>query len=142
MIEFTQRKTNLARELRNNATPAERKLWPYLSARKLLGIRFNRQVCIGPYICDFVARSKKLVIELDGDSHAQQMSYDRERSEFLGQKGYRVIRFSNLDVMENVEGVVCRIAGVIGDMPSPSPSRMREGNLPTPNPSRRRGGNS
>lgn len=128
MKEFTQRKTNFARNLRNNATPAERKLWHHLSARKLNGIRFNRQVCIGPYICDFAARTARLVIELDGDSHSRQVGYDLSRTRFLEQEGYRVIRFPNSDVMNNVEGVVEKIGLVLEDRPSPNPSRRREGN--------------
>ncbi|MEO0441319.1 MAG: DUF559 domain-containing protein [Pseudomonadota bacterium] len=129
MKEFTQRKTNLAGDLRNNATPAERKLWPYLSTRKLGGVRFNRQVCIGPYVCDFAARTAKLVIELDGDSHSGQVEYDRSRTVFLEHEGYRVVRFTNADVMSNVEGVVEAIGRVLMDRPSPSPSRKREGDL-------------
>ncbi|MEP2989035.1 MAG: DUF559 domain-containing protein [Parasphingorhabdus sp.] len=128
MKEFTQRKTNVARDLRNNATPAERKLWPYLSARKLSGTRFNRQVCIGPYICDFAARTERLVIELDGDSHSNQVAYDRERTSFLEAQGYRVVRFSNSEVAENVEGVVTQIGELLENKPSPNPSRRREGN--------------
>ena len=58
--------TQRSRELRNNATPAERKLWSVLGNRQLSGVRFNRQVVIRPYICDLVARSAKLVIEIDG----------------------------------------------------------------------------
>ncbi|MEM1131622.1 MAG: DUF559 domain-containing protein [Pseudomonadota bacterium] len=140
MPKFADRKTDLARELRNNPTPAEKKLWPYLSARKLAGVRFNRQVCIGPYICDFASRGAGLVVELDGDSHVQQVSYDMDRTRFLEKQGYRVVRFANADVMGNVEGVVERIALVLGDIPSPNPSRKREGRNGQ-HASRRREGN-
>lgn len=117
-----------ARELRNNATPPERMLWRELSARKVAGIRFNRQVPIGPFICDFVARSAKLVIEVDGGHHAWQSDEDQARTHYLESHGYRVVRFWNSDVLERLEGVVAEIAKVIAALPSPDPSRKREGN--------------
>jgi very-short-patch-repair endonuclease len=123
------RPTTRARELRHNATDAERKLWPYLSARKLRGVRFNRQFPIGQFIGDFVSREIGLVIELDGGQHAIDMEYDAGRTRFLEAQGYRVIRFWNNEVMENVEGVVSEIAQVLDNMPSPNPSRKREGSL-------------
>ena len=101
--------THRSRELRNNATPAERKLWNALCNRKLVGVRFNRQVVIKPYICDLVARSQKLVIELDGGQHGEAITYDTVRTAFLKTKGYRVLRFWNNDVMRNIDGVVRKI---------------------------------
>ena len=98
--------TQRSRELRNNATPAERKLWSVLGNRQLSGVRFNRQVVIRPYICDLVARSAKLVIEIDGGQHGEALAYDRARTSFLEVKGYRVLRFWNNEVMANIEGVV------------------------------------
>jgi very-short-patch-repair endonuclease len=116
-----------SRELRLNATPAERKLWEQLSARKVVGIRFNRQFPIGPFICDFVSRSAKLIIEVDGGQHAVDVEKDRARTAYLEAQGYRVIRFWNNDVLERIEGVVIEIERVLADMPSPNPSRKREG---------------
>ena len=101
--------TQRSRDLRNHATPAERKLWNALSNRKLCGVRFNRQVAIKPYICDLVARSQKLVIELDGGQHGDAIAYDAARTAFLHAKGYRVLRFWNNDVMGNLDGVVTKI---------------------------------
>ena len=98
--------TQRSRDLRNNATPAERRLWNALSNRKLAGARFNRQVVIKPYICDLVARSQKLVIELDGGQHGEAIGYDQARTGFLEARGYRVLRFWNNDVMRNLDGVV------------------------------------
>ena len=117
-----------ARELRHNATPSERLLWRELSARKFLGIRFNRQVPTGPFICDFVARSLKLVVEVDGGQYGWQSGEDAARTRYLESQGYRVIRFWNSDVLERLEGVVAEIATVIATLPSPNPSRKREGN--------------
>ncbi len=119
--------TQRSRELRNNATKAERALWTVLGNRKLNGTRFNRQVPIGPYICDFVARTARLVIELDGGQHSSQAGYDSARSAFLRSKGYRVLRFWNNDVLGNIEGVAAVIAQALNDRPSPNPSRNAGG---------------
>jgi len=115
------------RELRNNPTPAERALWRQISARKISGVRFNRQVEIGPFICDFVSRERKLVIEVDGGQHDWQQEEDRQRTEFIERQGFRVIRFWNNDVLERIEGVVMEIERVLAALPSPNPSRKREG---------------
>jgi very-short-patch-repair endonuclease len=118
---------NQARELRTNATAAERRLWQQLSARKVSGIRFNRQVPIGPFICDFVSRGAKLIIELDGGQHGWQSKEDAARTRYLKSQGYRVIWFWNPDVLERIEGVVAEIERAIAALPSPDPSRKREG---------------
>ena len=68
------RPTLRARELRNNATDAERVLWQAISARKLSGVLFNRQVLVEPFICDFVARAIRLIIEVDGGQHSWRVS--------------------------------------------------------------------
>ncbi|MFB0872372.1 MULTISPECIES: endonuclease domain-containing protein [unclassified Sphingobium] len=121
------RPTMKARALRSNATDAERALWRAISARKIGGVRFNRQVPIGPFICDFVARSIKLAIEVDGGQHSDEV--DAERTRYIEAQGFRVIRFWNNDVLGNLDGVVAQIVGVIADMPSPHPSRKREGSF-------------
>jgi very-short-patch-repair endonuclease len=77
------RPTLRARELRANATDAERLLWTHLSARKVAGVRFNRQVPIGPFICDFVSRSAKLIVEVDGGQHDSNASADEVRTRYL-----------------------------------------------------------
>ena len=123
-----KRPTARSRELRLNATDAERKLWQQISARKVAGVRFNRQFPVGPFICDFVSRSARLVIEVDGGQHAVDVAKDEARTAYLEARGYRVIRFWNNDVLERIEGVVAVIERVLADMPSPNPSRKREGN--------------
>jgi len=115
-----------SRQLRNNPTEAEKVLWFAIRNRQLGGVRFNRQVPIGPYICDFVARSLKLVIEVDGGQHAESRS-DRSRTNFLENRGYRVIRFWNNDVLGNIDGVVSEIERVLTDMPSPTPPASGRG---------------
>jgi very-short-patch-repair endonuclease len=118
-----------SRELRNNATPAERILWRFLRNRQIKGVRFNRQVPIGPFICDFAARTAKLIIELDGGQHAVRTVEDERRTRFLASRGYRVLRFWNNDVLENVEGVLTVIEEALADRPSPGPSRTAGGEI-------------
>jgi very-short-patch-repair endonuclease len=129
-----KRPTKRSRDLRENMTEAEMKLWAHLSARKVAGTRFNTQFPIGLFICDFVSRGAKLVIEVDGATHGESERADAARTRFIERRGYRVIRFWNNEVMGNVEGVVAEIERVLREMaairnrPSPSPSRKREGN--------------
>jgi very-short-patch-repair endonuclease len=98
-----------AQELRRNQTEAEAKLWAYLRAHRLSGIGFRRQHAIGNYIVDFCAPREKLVIELDGSQHLGLEEYDNERTVFLESKGYRVLRFWNNDVVNNIEDVATAI---------------------------------
>ncbi|MCE1255516.1 MAG: endonuclease domain-containing protein [Anaerolineae bacterium] len=93
-------------ELRQNQTEAEGKLWQALRAHRLNGIHFRRQHAIGPYIVDFVAPRQKTIIELDGGQHLEQQDYDAERTAYLEAKGYRVMRFWNNEVLENLDGVL------------------------------------
>ena len=100
-----------ARELRRAMTPAERKLWQYIRYGQL-GVQFRRQHAVGPYIVDFFCAKSKLVVEIDGDSHAdpEQAEYDAIRTEWLNaQKHFRVIRFWNNDVLRNIEAVLAKI---------------------------------
>ena len=115
------RPTARSRELRRDATPAERLLWTKISARQLRGVRFNRQFPIGPYICDFVSRGAKLVIEVDGGQHATQIGKDRARTAFIEASGYRVVRFWNNDVLEHIEGVVQQIELILSEQALPRP---------------------
>lgn len=92
-------------ELRKELTPAERKLWAYIRNDKL-GVKFRRQHAMGNYIVDFCAPRRKLIIELDGSQHLEQAEYDAERTAFLESKGYKVIRFWNNDVMNNIDSVL------------------------------------
>ncbi|MBE7535035.1 MAG: endonuclease domain-containing protein [Anaerolineales bacterium] len=92
-------------ELRKELTPAERKLWAVIRNGQL-GVNFRRQHAIGIYIPDFVCVEKKLIIELDGSQHLEQKEYDEKRTKFLNSLGYKVIRFWNHDVMNNMDGVI------------------------------------
>ncbi len=94
--------------LRKNMPRPEQVLWHYLR-RKNLGVKFRRQVSIGPYVVDFYSFEKKLVIEVDGDSHFETdkaIKHDQERTKYLTSEGVRILRFYNSDVMQNTEACV------------------------------------
>jgi very-short-patch-repair endonuclease len=96
-----------ARELRKELTPAEKKLWQYLRTDQLEGAHFRKQHAVDTYIVDFFCAKSKLVIEIDGDSHAEQREYDAARTQWLTeQHNYRVLRFTNREVLTNIEAVV------------------------------------
>lgn len=105
-----------AKELRKNLTPAEEKLWVHLRGHRMGNVHFRRQHAIGNYIVDFCAPSNKLVIELDGSQHLEQEEYDKERTAFLNSKGYKVLRFWNNAVMNDIE----RVLTVIWDALKPT----------------------
>ncbi len=98
-----------ARELRKNPTLTETRLWQAISNKKLDGLRFRRQHPVGNFILDFYCPSHKLVIEVDGDYHQQQEQYDDARTEYLEQYGYKVLRFTNQAVMNDLETVLDEI---------------------------------
>ena len=108
MPNWHSRNTKRARELRLEATPAERALWEYI-ARSQLGAKFSRQMPVGPYFADFLCRELKLVIELDGFSHDVAPDRDAMRDAWIKHEGYAVMRFTNTDVHGNIEGVVTAI---------------------------------
>jgi very-short-patch-repair endonuclease len=97
----------LRRTLRRNQTPAEKIFWSKISNKQFHGLKFVKQHGIGKYIVDFCCRSKKMIIEIDGDSHATTdgIKSDIERSEYLKTLGYRIIRYNNRDVLNNIDGV-------------------------------------
>ncbi len=126
--QFKARDTKRAKELRNQATPAERQLWTLLGARKLDGFKFSRQMPIGPYFADFLCRDVKLVVELDGYSHDMQQDHDARRDAFMQAEGYRVLRFANADVLSNLEGVALTIAAALAETgPPPAPPASGRG---------------
>jgi BirA family biotin operon repressor/biotin-[acetyl-CoA-carboxylase] ligase len=98
-------KTTVARRLRRDMTEAERRLWRELRALGLRN-RFRRQHPIGRHVVDFACPAAKLVVELDGGQHANSCSADEFRTREIARRGYRVVRFWNGDVMENIGGVL------------------------------------
>jgi very-short-patch-repair endonuclease len=113
--------TRRARAMRREMPEPELRLWLQLRATRFEGVKFRRQKVVGRYIVDFAANDPGLVVELDGDTHAFQEDYDRERTRFLEGEGYRVVRYTNLEVMQNLDGVLVHLAGVIKEMRGRSP---------------------
>jgi len=109
--------THRARSLRKEAPFPERLLWSRLRAGQLGDLRIRRQHPIGPYVADFYCATAKLVIELDGISHDERAEYDADRTRFIEAQGLRVIRFSDDEVIRNVDDVAYRIACEIGLQP-------------------------
>jgi very-short-patch-repair endonuclease len=94
-----------ARELRKNLTEAEHALWKHLRLRQLAGYKFRRQQPLGKYIVDFVCFEKRLIIEIDGGQHSEQVAYDSERTAWLETQGFRILRFWNNQVLKEIEVV-------------------------------------
>lgn len=107
-----------ARELRRSASAIEKQLLRALR-ENFPAAKFRHQTPFGPYYADFFSFSARLVIELDGDSHAKTQAKDAARTRFIEAQGCRVIRFTNRDVIDNLEGVIQSIAAIL----SPSPSQ-------------------
>ena len=124
-----------AREMRRNPTEPEKRLWRHLSASQLAGHKFRRQAVIDYYIADFFCPHKKLIVEVDGDTH--DIDSDFKRDDLLRSKGYRTVRFGNLDVMRNMDGVLLVLVEVLEE--TPDRWRLRQASTtPTP-PLKRRG---
>ena len=112
--------TSRARRLRKDPTDAERVLWNILRMRQVSGHRFRRQAPIGPYVVDFVCFENKLVIEVDGGYHAEQADHDAARTAWLESRGFRVMRFWNNEVLEEINAVREAIWLEVGEGSPPS----------------------
>ena len=106
-----------ARQLRRNSTEVEKRLLRALR-EKLPAFKWRHQMPVGPYFVDFACFAGRLIIELDGGQHAEAGEYDRARTRFIEAQGYRVTRFWNNEVMENVDGVLETIASALSSSPS------------------------
>lgn len=106
-----------AGELRKNQTEAEAKLWSRLRAHRVNGVQFRRQHAIGNYIVDFCSPRRKLIIEVDGSQHLEQNEYDSERTRYMESKGYRVLRFWNNEVLNDIDTVMNVIWNEINKIP-------------------------
>ena len=95
-----------SKQLRRNLTLAEARLWSYLRGNQINQVNFRRQHAMGKYIVDFCSPKAKLIIELDGSQHLEQVEYDKVRTQYLEARGYRVIRFWNHEVMNDIDGVI------------------------------------
>ncbi len=103
-----------ARKLRKEPTPAEAKLWAHIRNDQL-GVSFRRQHAIGNHVPDFVCIKSKLIIELDGSQHLEQEEYDKERTRYFESLGYKVVRFWNNDVMNDINAIIRNIQFALGD---------------------------
>ncbi|MGA8571604.1 MAG: endonuclease domain-containing protein, partial [Desulfobaccales bacterium] len=111
-----------ARSLRKRLTDAERLLWRHLRNRELDSWKFRRQYPVGSFIVDFICLEKNLVIEVDGGPHCENKESDIQRSAYLNRMGYRVLRFWNNQVMQETEGVLESIWGILANTDHNSPS--------------------
>ena len=128
-----QEQRDFARQLRNDATPAEKRLWHFLRAGKL-GAKFRRQAAIGAYIVDFICFSHRLIVELDGPQHVEEEGqvHDARRTAWLASREFRVIRFRNHALDEDIWAVVDEIKRALGECElrgeqPPSPALPAEG---------------
>ena len=103
-----RRTTGIARRLRVNQTDAETVFWNRIRNRQIDGHKFVRQEPIAGYVCDFVCRERRLIVEVDGGQHSESAA-DVIRDKRLQEEGYRVLRFWNNDVLGNLEGVLTTI---------------------------------
>ncbi len=103
---------DVRKNMRDNMTEAEKILWEELKSNKF-GVKFRRQHIIDIFIPDFVALSCKLIIEVDGEIHNFQKEHDMDRTHLLNQKGFRVIRFTNNDIMHNLDEVLSKIREMV-----------------------------
>jgi very-short-patch-repair endonuclease len=108
-------KTNRSRILRSNATSAEDELWFHLRDRRLGGFKFVRQFSIKNYFVDFACRKERLIIEVDGGTHSTpvELSNDIRRNQVLAELGYKIVRVHNMDVHENIDGVLAHVLAVL-----------------------------
>ena len=113
------------KQLRTSMTDAERKLWRGLRSRSI-GPKFRRQVPLGPYVVDFVCFEPKTIVEVDGSQHLDSKK-DIVRDRYFAERGYRVLRFWNNDVLRNLNGVLTAIVAV-----DPSPGAPQDGAPPSP----------
>lgn len=116
----------LTRQLRRNQTIAEKRLWKAIRNRRLGGFKFRRQHRIGRYIVDFVCLERSLIVEVDGGQHSERTDYELERSSFLKDQGFEVLRFWNNEVLIETEGVLEKLlAGLEKPSPHPDPFTAR-----------------
>jgi very-short-patch-repair endonuclease len=116
-----------AKRLRRQPTDAESKLWYHLRRKQIDGHRFRRQSPVGPYVVDFLCVEAGLIVEVDGGQHSWRAEDDAKRTNWLESQGYRVVRFWNNEVSENIEGVLETIFQAALKTPPPQPSPSEEG---------------
>jgi len=125
--------TSLSKKLRRRPTEAEKLLWRHLRRRQVGGLKFRRQEPIGNYIVDFVCFERRIIVEVDGGQHAENKR-DEERDKWLKSQGFKILRFWNNEVLQNMEGVLEVVRNRCLESPSPIPSHRGRGNGDTLSP--------
>jgi very-short-patch-repair endonuclease len=110
-----QDRTDRARELRQTSTKLETLMWAQLRDRRLGGYKFRRQRPVGQFFADFACIERRLIVELDGESHELTVQHDIARDRRLVRDGYRVLRFRNQDVQRDLQGVLDTILKALGE---------------------------
>ncbi len=105
-MKHDPRAISRARRLRQSSTPAELILWKHLRSRRFADFKFRRQRPIGPFTIDFVCLGLQIILELDGESHLSKLEKDQERDEYLRQRGFRVLRYWNNQIYDELESVL------------------------------------
>jgi len=115
LMNYEKKLKCLSRQLRHQMTDAERKLWSKIRNKQIGGMQFYRQKPIGNYIVDFFCSKVKLIIEIDGGQHYERKNELRDgvRTDYLISQGFKVLRFTNLDILKNIDNVVNKIASEI-----------------------------
>ncbi|MDF2813580.1 MAG: hypothetical protein K0S56_4611 [Microvirga sp.] len=132
---ISSRAATNAKALRRELTEPESRLWWHLRTRlPREGTHFRRQVAIGPYVADFLCHNARIVVEVDGAQHGVDaaVAYDERRSSYLAGQGFRILRFSNRDVMLEIDVVLDTIhAALVRTTPTPDPSPQGGGAMET-----------
>lgn len=120
---YKWKKARFTKKLRRSMTRAESVLWEALRNRKCNNLKFRRQVNIGPYIVDFLCKEYSVIVEVDGSIHSEefQKEHDIGRDEYLTYKGYRVLRFTNANVMNDLDNVLSKICECVLEMQNEFP---------------------
>lgn len=108
MLNYNKNLKRIAQKLRKNMTDAEKLLWSRVRMKQIGGLQFYRQAIIGEYIVDLYCPAAKLIVEIDGGQHyyGEIQESDKTRDDQLTYLGLKVLRFSNLDVLQNIDGVL------------------------------------
>ncbi len=117
----------IAKNLRKRLTNTERLLWSRLRAKQIEGCKFRRQTPIGKYIVGFVCHEQRVIVEVDGGQHSENEEEDKTRDKWLGEQGYKILRFWNNEVLTNMEGVLEAIRNSCKSRPPFNPLPSREG---------------
>ena len=121
MLRYNPKLKSAGRTLRTNLTDSEQHLWARLRRKQILGVQFYRQKPLGQYVVDFYAPRARLVVEVDGAQHleAAQVEHDQQRTAYLERQGLKVLRFNNLEVLQEIEAVVEEIYRAVRETVNP-----------------------